>query len=80
MVLAQHRDSLARRNLAALGFHNIKAMDFDKLELSNFNRQLLYSEADIGMFKVEMAKERIEEFNPNVRLEITNKKSNLLKM
>ena len=43
-------------HLAALGFHNIKALDFDNIELSNFNRQLLYSESDIGNSKVEMAK------------------------
>ncbi|MED4129618.1 ThiF family adenylyltransferase [Shouchella miscanthi] len=61
-------------HLAALGFHNIKALDFDNIELSNFNRQLLYSEADIGNSKIEMAKKRISQFNPNVNLDITNKK------
>lgn len=61
-------------HLAALGFHNIKALDFDNIELSNFNRQLLYSESDIGNSKVEMAKKRISQFNPNVDLQIINKK------
>ena len=61
-------------HLSALGFHNIKALDFDKLDISNFNRQLLYSEADLGAYKIEMAKQRIEQFNPNVNLQITNKK------
>ncbi|SDJ06541.1 ThiF family adenylyltransferase [Alteribacillus bidgolensis] len=61
-------------HLSALGFHNIKALDFDHIELSNFNRQLLYSEKDIGKNKIEMAKKRIAEFNPNVNLETTNKK------
>ncbi|MFC4077067.1 HesA/MoeB/ThiF family protein [Salinithrix halophila] len=59
-------------HLAALGFHNIKALDFDRLELSNFNRQLLYSESHIGQLKTEMAFQRIQQFNPNVHLSITN--------
>lgn len=61
-------------HLAALGFHNINALDFDTLELSNFNRQLLYSEEDINELKTELAKKRISEFNPNVNLNITNKR------
>ncbi|SFS46811.1 HesA/MoeB/ThiF family protein [Marininema halotolerans] len=59
-------------HLAALGFHNIRALDFDRLELSNFNRQLLYSESDVGQLKTEMALKRINQFNPNVNLSITN--------
>ncbi|HEU4965350.1 MAG TPA: ThiF family adenylyltransferase [Bacilli bacterium] len=61
-------------HLAALGFHQIKILDFDTLDLSNFNRQLLYSEEDLGRLKVDMAKKRIAQFNPNVNLETTNRK------
>ena len=61
-------------HLAALGFHNINALDFDTLELSNFNRQLLYSEENINELKTELAKKRISKFNPNVNLNITNKR------
>lgn len=61
-------------HLAALGFHNITALDFDTLELSNFNRQLLYSEENIDELKIEMAKKRISKFNPNVKLNIVNKR------
>ncbi|MFJ7941977.1 HesA/MoeB/ThiF family protein [Peribacillus sp. NPDC096622] len=61
-------------HLAALGFHNINALDFDILELSNFNRQLLYSEENINELKTELAKKRISKFNPNVNLNITNKR------
>ncbi|MGF9942858.1 ThiF family adenylyltransferase [Priestia megaterium] len=61
-------------HLSALGFHNINALDFDTLELSNFNRQLLYSEKDINKLKTELAEERISSFNPNVNLNVTNKR------
>lgn len=61
-------------HLAALGFHDIRALDFDRLELSNFNRQLLYSEKDLGELKTKLAQERIAQFNPNVNLKITNKR------
>lgn len=59
-------------HLSALGFHQIKALDFDHLELSNFNRQLLYSESDIGQLKTEMALNRVKKFNPNVNLSVNN--------
>ncbi|MFC7393985.1 HesA/MoeB/ThiF family protein [Scopulibacillus cellulosilyticus] len=61
-------------HLAGLGFHNINALDFDTLELSNFNRQLLYSEENINELKTVLAKKRISEFNPNINLNITNKR------
>ena len=38
-------------------------LDFDRVELSNLNRQVLYSEADIGRFKAEAAAERLAGFN-----------------
>ncbi|MBM7644587.1 molybdopterin/thiamine biosynthesis adenylyltransferase [Scopulibacillus daqui] len=61
-------------HLAGLGFHNINILDFDTLELSNFNRQLLYSEENINELKTELAKKRISKFNPNVNLNMTNKR------
>lgn len=50
--------------LAALGIENITITDFDTIELSNMNRQILYKDSDIGKAKVFTAKERILEFNP----------------
>lgn len=50
--------------LSAIGVKNITIVDFDNIELSNLNRQILYKEADIGKSKVYTAKERILEFNP----------------
>ncbi|ECI8027117.1 ThiF family adenylyltransferase [Salmonella enterica subsp. enterica serovar Ramatgan] len=54
--------------LAALGVENITITDFDIIELSNMNRQILYKNSDIGKAKVMAAKERISEFNPAMRI------------
>lgn len=62
--------------LAAVGFQNINILDFDKIELSNLNRQILYKEVDIGSEKVYTAKKRIEEFNQNIKINAFNKKIN----
>lgn len=50
-------------DLAALGIRHLTILDFDKIELSNLNRQILYKEADIGTEKVETAKKRLLEFS-----------------
>ncbi len=54
-------------DLAALGVYDIKAVDFDKIELSNLNRQILYTPSDIGKDKIWVAEERIKLFQPNLK-------------
>ncbi|MHB1949412.1 MAG: HesA/MoeB/ThiF family protein, partial [Gammaproteobacteria bacterium] len=61
-------------NLAAMGVCNIKAVDFDEVELSNLNRQIIYNESDIGILKSVAAKNRISEFLPNSNIDFINKK------
>lgn len=55
--------------LAAAGTGIIGIVDFDKVDLSNIHRQILYSTADIGRVKVDVARERILAANPNVNVE-----------
>ncbi|MCQ9124709.1 HesA/MoeB/ThiF family protein [Rodentibacter caecimuris] len=50
--------------LTAVGFLNLTIVDFDKIELSNLNRQILYKEIDIGKSKVKTAYENIKAFSP----------------
>lgn len=45
--------SLLAASLVAMGVENITIVDFDKIELSNLNRQLLYSENSIGKNKID---------------------------
>lgn len=61
-------------NLAALGIKSIKVVDFDKVELSNLNRQVVYSEYDIGNLKSESAKNRLNSFLISNSFEFINKK------
>jgi molybdopterin/thiamine biosynthesis adenylyltransferase len=54
---------------AAMGIGHVKAVEFDKVELSNLNRQILYTDADIGRPKAEVAVERVTAFNPRIEIE-----------
>jgi adenylyltransferase/sulfurtransferase len=55
--------------LAAAGIGRLGIVDFDVVDLTNLQRQLLHSTNDVGRSKLESAKERILGVNPNVRLE-----------
>ncbi len=55
--------------LAAAGVGVIGLVDFDRVDASNLQRQVLYGTADIGRPKTEVAAERIRALNPDVRVE-----------
>lgn len=57
--------------LAAAGVGTLGLVDFDVVDLSNLQRQVLYSVEDIGIPKVEAAKKRLKALNTNVTV-ITN--------
>lgn len=54
--------------LAAAGVGTLVLADEGKLELSNYNRQILYWETDLGVSKAEAAAERIYEFNRDIEV------------
>lgn len=54
--------------LAAAGVGEIGLVDFDKVEFSNLQRQLLHDTEDVGKAKVESAVERLTAINPEVRV------------
>ncbi len=54
--------------LAAAGVGTIGLIDFDVIDETNLHRQILYSEKDVGKSKVQTAKERLTEANPNVTI------------
>ncbi len=56
--------------LSAAGVGKIGIVDYDKVELSNLNRQLIYKESDLGKSKVEIAKNYISELNSSTEIEI----------
>ena len=59
--------------LAASGVGTIGIVDFDKIELSNLNRQTLFGVNDLGKFKVDQAKKKISSINKKIKI-ITFKK------
>jgi len=52
--------------LAAAGVGTIGIVDFDDVDLSNLQRQIIHSTSDIGRPKVDSAADRIAQINPNV--------------
>ena len=54
--------------LAAAGVGEIGIIDFDKVDESNLQRQIIHSNATIGQLKVESAKAAIERLNPLVKV------------
>ena len=65
-------------NLAALGIGQIKVVDSEVIEVNNFNRQLIHKYKNIGRAKVMSAKEWIQDFNPDIKVEIDKIKINEL--
>jgi len=55
--------------LVASGIGKIVTIDPDVVELSNLNRQLLYTEADVGRPKVEAAGDRLRQINSGLEYE-----------
>jgi sulfur-carrier protein adenylyltransferase/sulfurtransferase len=60
--------SPAAMYLAAAGVGTLGLVDFDTVELSNLQRQLLHDTDDVGRPKVESAADRIAGLNPNVEV------------
>jgi adenylyltransferase/sulfurtransferase len=56
--------------LAAAGIGTLGLVDFDVVEASNLQRQVLYGTPDLGRPKLEVARERIRALNPDVRVEL----------
>lgn len=60
--------------LAAAGVGTIGIIDFDTVDVSNLQRQIIYNDSDVGKSKVEIAKERIEKLNPEIKVNVYNEK------
>jgi bacteriocin biosynthesis cyclodehydratase domain-containing protein len=57
--------------LACVGVGEMWLIDGDRVEASNLNRQILYTEADVGLLKVEAATARLRAFNSEMRVTST---------
>jgi len=54
--------------LAAAGVGTLGLVDFDVVDESNLQRQILYGQADVGRPKLEAAAERLADVNPHVEI------------
>lgn len=55
--------------LAAAGVGTIALADGDRVDLSNLQRQILHTTADLGRAKVESAREKLIRLNPNIKID-----------
>ena len=58
--------------LAAAGVGTIRIVDWERVELSNLNRQLLHWNEDIGKRKIDSAREKLKRLNPGVKIDAIN--------
>jgi sulfur-carrier protein adenylyltransferase/sulfurtransferase len=55
--------------LAAAGVGTIGVVDFDKIDFTNLQRQIMFSNTDVGRPKIEAAADRLGALNPDIRIE-----------
>jgi len=70
MIGAGGLGSSALGGMAAAGIGRIGIVEPDRVELSNLQRQMLFETSDIGRFKGEAARDRIEEINGDCHVEL----------
>jgi molybdopterin/thiamine biosynthesis adenylyltransferase/rhodanese-related sulfurtransferase len=56
--------------LAAAGVGTVGIVDFDNVDLSNLQRQILHGTKDIGRGKLESARDRLHDINPQIEIEL----------
>jgi len=66
----------AIESLVRSGVENITLVDFDKIDITNINRQLIALKENIGNNKTDEWQKRIQSINPNVKVNIINEKIN----
>ncbi len=64
----------ALESIVRSGIENITIVDYDKIDITNLNRQILSLNNNIGLKKVDVAYERIKNINPNCKVTIIDKK------
>ena len=60
--------------LAAAGVGRIGIVDFDVVEYSNLQRQIIHTTNSIGLLKTDSAKQHILKINPSCRVDLFNQK------
>lgn len=58
--------------LAAAGIGRIGLVDFDVVDSTNLHRQVIHGTSSVGKLKVESARQRLEDLNPSIQVDIYN--------
>lgn len=64
----------ATQYLATGGVGHLTLVDFDRVSLSNLQRQVLHTDENIEQFKVLSAKQRLAQLNPHIEIETISQK------
>jgi adenylyltransferase/sulfurtransferase len=56
--------------LAAAGVGKLGVVDFDRVDLTNLQRQILHGTKDVGRSKLESARDRLRDINPEIELQL----------
>lgn len=56
--------------LAAAGIGTIGLVDFDEVDLSNLQRQILHGTRDVGRSKLQSARDRLRDLNPTIDIQL----------
>ena len=60
--------------LVRAGVGEITIVDFDKVDVTNINRQIIALNSTIGLNKVDVMKSRLLDINPNLKINVINEK------
>lgn len=60
--------------LAAAGVGTLGIVDFDTVQVSNLQRQLLHTNKDLHKPKIDSAKETLQQLNPHITLQVHNER------
>lgn len=64
----------AIETLVRSGIQNITIVDYDKIDYSNINRQIIANNTNIGNYKVDEYKKRIKDINKDIKVKIIKEK------
>lgn len=66
--------SYALEAIVRSGVCNVVIVDYDRIDITNLNRQLMTNHNNIGLLKTKVWEERIKDINPNCNVEVVTKK------
>lgn len=68
--------SPAAMYLASSGVGHLTLADFDRVELSNLQRQIVHATSDLGRLKAESARDRLSALNPDIEITVIGERLN----